>query len=127
MFLLVLLLFDTNIYCDARVRTTCSQGYSCTINYQNVTHFGRNNLRWEWKIRHQNHLRKDKYLDSYRVDLYSKEIYIGGLFEMSGTRGSNGLSELTAARLAVADINSNKALPGYTLKLLSNTTQVGLL
>ena len=66
-------------------------------------------------------------MDSYRVDVYSREIYIGGLFEMSGTRGSNGLSELTAARLAVADINSNKALPGYTLKLLSNTTQVGLL
>lgn len=125
MFLLVLLLFHTNIYCDAFVRTSCTQGNSCTILYQNVTHFGRNNLRWEWKIRHQNHLRKDKHLDSYRVEVYSKEIYIGGLFEMSGTRGSSGSSELTATRLAVADINSKNALPGYTLKLLSNTTQVG--
>lgn len=49
-----------------------------------------------------------------------------GLFELSTRYGERpeGRSELAAARLAVKHINSRKLLPGYTLELLTNDTQV---
>lgn len=49
-----------------------------------------------------------------------------GLFELSTRNGvrPEGKSELAAARLAVKHINKQKLLPGYTLELLTNDTQV---
>lgn len=53
-------------------------------------------------------------------------IYIGGLFELSGSRDNGcGYSELTAAKLAVSHINAKGILPGYKLQLLYNDTKVG--
>ena len=53
-----------------------------------------------------------------------RNIYIGGLFELSGIRGSNGLSELKSAELAVNDVNDKNVVPGYRMNLLYNNTQV---
>ena len=55
-----------------------------------------------------------------------RNIYIGGLFELSGIRGSNGLSELKSAELAVDDVNDKNVVPGYRMNLLYNNTQVRL-
>lgn len=53
------------------------------------------------------------------------QIYIGGLFDLTGSRGQElGRSELMAARLAVDDVNRDGVLPGYELVLLYNDTQV---
>ncbi|KAK3582847.1 hypothetical protein CHS0354_039994 [Potamilus streckersoni] len=54
-------------------------------------------------------------------------LYIGGLFELTGPRGSVlGYSELTAARLAVDHVNMDNVIPGYTLTLLHNDTAVSV-
>lgn len=56
----------------------------------------------------------------------NRTIYIGGLFELSGSRDvRRGYSELTAAKLAVSHINDKGILPGYKLELLYNDTKVG--
>lgn len=49
-----------------------------------------------------------------------------GLFELSTRSGirPEGKSELAAAKLAIKHINKQKLLPGYTLELLTNDTQV---
>ena len=54
------------------------------------------------------------------------EIFIGGLFELTGRRRSSGTSELAAAKLAVAHVNTRKVLPGYRLRLLYNNTEVSI-
>jgi hypothetical protein len=52
-------------------------------------------------------------------------LYIGGLFELTGSRPpSIGHSELTAALLAVEHVNTQGVVPGYTLELLYNDTGV---
>ena len=51
-------------------------------------------------------------------------IFIGGLFDLSGGRRPSGISELTAAQLAVAHINKRNMLPGHRLRLLYNDTEV---
>ena len=54
-----------------------------------------------------------------------KLLYIGGLFDLSGSRsGALGKSELTAAKLAIDHINSKNVLKGYNLKLIFNDTGV---
>ena len=56
------------------------------------------------------------------------KIYIGGLFDLTGSRGETlGQSELTSARLAVDDVNRENILPGYELVLLHNDTRVCIL
>lgn len=57
------------------------------------------------------------------------KIVLLGLFELSTKMGPRpeGLSELIAAQMAVEHINRKKLLPGYTLELLTNDTQVGVL
>lgn len=49
-----------------------------------------------------------------------------GLFELTTKQGvrPEGQSELAAARLAVKHINRQNLLPGYTLELITNDTQV---
>lgn len=55
-------------------------------------------------------------------------IHIGGLFELSGSRNDRlGLSELTAAKLAVEHVNRANFLHGYKLNLLHNDTRVSSL
>lgn len=52
-------------------------------------------------------------------------LYIGGLFDLSGSRGEAlGRSELTAAMLAIDHVNRQQLLPGYQLHLLHNDTMV---
>lgn len=52
-------------------------------------------------------------------------LYIGGLFDLSGSRGEAlGRSELTAAILAIDHVNREQLLPGYQLYLLHNDTRV---
>ncbi len=51
-----------------------------------------------------------------------KVVFIGGLFEKSGPYG---VSEETAARLAISHINQRQILPGIRLDLLTNDTKVG--
>ena len=59
------------------------------------------------------------------TDVEKYTIHIGGLFELTGSRGDNlGLSELIAAKLAVDTINRVDFLKGYKLKLLHNDTTV---
>ena len=54
-----------------------------------------------------------------------KKLYIGGLFDLSGSRGETlGRSELTAAALAIDHINKKDVLLGYELKLITNDTGV---
>lgn len=55
------------------------------------------------------------------------KIVLLGLFELSTKTGPRpeGLSELIAAQMAVEHINSKQLLPGYTLELMTNDTQVG--
>ncbi|XP_041357870.1 gamma-aminobutyric acid type B receptor subunit 1-like [Gigantopelta aegis] len=51
-------------------------------------------------------------------------LYIGGLFELSGSEHeANGRSELDAALLAVQHVNSMHVIPGYELELLYNDTK----
>lgn len=54
------------------------------------------------------------------------KIVLLGLFELTTKLGPRpeGLSELSAAQMAVQHINSKQLLPGYTLELLTNDTQV---
>lgn len=54
------------------------------------------------------------------------KIVLLGLFELSTKRGPrpDGLSELGAATMAVEHINRKRLLPGYTLELVTNDTQV---
>ena len=53
------------------------------------------------------------------------KLYIGGLFELSGSEHeANGKSELDAALLAVKHVNAMRVIPGYELKLLFNDTKV---
>lgn len=54
------------------------------------------------------------------------KIVLLGLFELSTSRGPrpDGLSELGAATMAVEHINRKRLLPGYTLELVTNDTQV---
>lgn len=54
------------------------------------------------------------------------KIVLLGLFELSTKRGPrpDGLSELGAATMAVEHINRKQLLPGYTLELVTNDTQV---
>lgn len=54
------------------------------------------------------------------------KIVLLGLFELTTKLGPRpeGLSELRAAQMAVQHINSKQLLPGYTLELLTNDTQV---
>ena len=59
-----------------------------------------------------------------RNRLKRTNIFIGGLFDLSGGRRPSGISELTAAKLAVAHINKRNILPGYRLRLLYNDTEV---
>ena len=60
-------------------------------------------------------------------DTDTKTIYIGGLFELTGTRSERlGLSELTSARLAIDHVNRVNFLNGYTLHLLHNDTRVSI-
>ena len=60
-------------------------------------------------------------------DKDTKTIYIGGLFELTGTRSERlGLSELTSARLAIDHVNRVNFLNGYTLHLLHNDTRVSI-
>ena len=59
--------------------------------------------------------------------LKRKEIFIVGLFELTGRRQSSGTSELTAAKLAVAHVNAKNFLPGYRLTLLYNNTEVSVI
>ncbi|KAK5644175.1 hypothetical protein RI129_008020 [Pyrocoelia pectoralis] len=55
----------------------------------------------------------------------NNEIYILGLFELSTKWGKReeGISELTAAELAINHVNKFKILPGYQLKLITNDTK----
>lgn len=54
------------------------------------------------------------------------KIVLLGLFELTTKLGPRpeGLSELSAAQMAVQHINRKQLLPGYTLELLTNDTQV---
>lgn len=56
------------------------------------------------------------------------KIVLLGLFELSTSRGPrpDGLSELGAATMAVEHINRKRLLPGYTLELVTNDTQVSV-
>lgn len=56
------------------------------------------------------------------------KIVLLGLFELSTKRGPrpDGLSELGAATMAVEHINRKQLLPGYTLELVTNDTQVSV-
>lgn len=56
------------------------------------------------------------------------KIVLLGLFELTTKQGPRpeGLSELSAAQMAVQHINSKQLLPGYTLELLTNDTQVSV-
>jgi len=56
------------------------------------------------------------------------KIVLLGLFELSTKRGPrpDGLSELVAATMAVEHINRKQLLPGYTLELVTNDTQVSV-
>ena len=51
-------------------------------------------------------------------------LFIGGLFDLTGSWHPSGISELTAAKLAVTHVNKRKILPGYRLRLLHNDTKV---
>lgn len=55
-----------------------------------------------------------------------RKVSVLGLFELSTRTGERpeGLSELAAAELAIKHINEGSLLPGYTLELLTNDTQV---
>lgn len=59
-------------------------------------------------------------LDDHRV------VYILGLFELTTKWGRRleGESEMSAAKLAVDHVNALNVLPGYTLELLVNDTEV---
>lgn len=58
-------------------------------------------------------------------DSPQRKVYIGGLFELTGSRGNTlGHSELIAARLAVKHVNKAQLLPGHELVLLHNDTKV---
>ena len=59
-----------------------------------------------------------------RNRLWRTNIFIGGLFDLNGSRRPSGISELTAAKVAVAHINKRNILPGYRLRLLYNDTEV---
>jgi hypothetical protein len=52
-----------------------------------------------------------------------RQLYIGGLFELSGSY-VYGRSELEAAQMAIRHINKQRYVPGYELVLLANDTRV---
>lgn len=56
----------------------------------------------------------------------SRIVSILGLFELSigDHPRADGMSELTAARLAVDHVNKRALLPGYKLHLITNDTKV---
>lgn len=56
----------------------------------------------------------------------SRKVSVLGLFELSTRNGMRpeGHSELAAAQLAIKHINDRSLLPGYTLELLTNDTEV---
>lgn len=47
--------------------------------------------------------------------------------EKTGGKRPEGLSEMAAAELAIKHVNRFNILPDYTLKLIINDTQVGIL
>lgn len=55
-----------------------------------------------------------------------RNVYIGGLFELTDTPGivTYGRSELAAAKLAIRHINQQGLLPGYKLHMVYNDTKV---
>ena len=53
----------------------------------------------------------------------SNWIYIGGLFELSEREGESALS---AAKMAIEDVNRQQIVKGFKLKLVWNDTQVSL-
>lgn len=61
-------------------------------------------------------------MDDHRV------VYILGLFELTTKWGRRleGESEMAAAKLAVDHVNALNVLPGYSLELLVNDTEVRL-
>lgn len=72
---------------------------------------------------------KERSWQSESVTQNSKgRIVLLGLFELSTRAGvrPEGLSELAAAQMAVQHINQQKLLPGYTLELVTNDTEVSL-
>ena len=79
------------------------------------------------RLSHERSLSGNPYKTSFEMNTSFKTIYIGGLFELSGIRGSNGLSELIAAKLAVEHVNNKNAVPGYRMRLLFNNTKVSLI
>lgn len=57
-----------------------------------------------------------------------KPLYIGALFELSGSGSSrgSGLSDLESAQLAIRHINERQFVPGYRLELIYNDTKVSI-
>ena len=108
----------TEIMPDGYVTPT-TENY--TVNIPTATTFSR----------HSDILLENMSTNAFEGEIHGVErkiIYIGGLFELSGSRIERlGLSELTSARLAVDHINRVNFLKGYTLGLLHNDTRVSKL
>ena len=72
-------------------------------------------------------IRKNKHRKGHdRNVLKRTNIFIGDLFDLNRSRRPSGISELTAAKLAIAHINKRNILPGYRLRLLYNDTEVSV-
>jgi len=74
------------------------------------------------------------YIKSWKIDVGGhndrKILTLLALFELSGDHDGSGnsrehgFSEMTAAHLALNDINRKQILPGYQLTMVTNDTQV---
>ena len=69
---------------------------------------------------------KERQFNSIGNSRTGNKIVLLGLFELTTKFGKRpeGLSELGAAQMAVQHINQKRLLPGYSLELLTNDTQV---
>lgn len=102
---------------------------SSNSNTSNSSSSGNSNLS-SWQ--QQRYLKVNQVFESERrmsrdeIQRNHGKIVLLGLFELSTKRGPrpDGLSELGAATMAVEHINRKRLLPGYTLELVTNDTQV---